>query len=363
MTGGAYVATGYLKGIGLSPYTFTPSILPPALSSGVNGRWLDTPSPYGPLALDWGGLAAHLTANPWLLLIAYRVLALVGLALVAWAAPRLARRAGRDPGTASWLLVASPFVMAQCVGGMHNDVVMAGLGLAALAVTRRGRWVAGAALIGLAAAIKIPGGLLGVGVVLLSLTPTAGLAARVRRTAQVGAVALTTLFGLGTVSGVGDGWIGALRVPLAIHSWLSVSTVLGDLVHDRALIQDLGVAAIGLFTVWLITRARINDEGRILALVGGLMLAVTLLSPVVHYWYAMWFLPLFACIRLGHRGANVLLATIVALGFSAVADAGLRLGWVLVAGETVVVLLPALAWATTGSALGVSVLEPSADIP
>ena len=129
--GWSYVATGYLTGHGQSPYVVTPEVLPPLLRSGVSPRWIDTPSPYGALPLEWGALFSQMTHNPWLLLLAYRVFALIGLAVVAWAVPRLARRGGHDPVDASALVVASPFVLAHGIGGLHNDLPMVGLMLVA----------------------------------------------------------------------------------------------------------------------------------------------------------------------------------------------------------------------------------------
>lgn len=360
--GWSYVATGYLGGHGLSPYVWTPSVLPAALRSGVNAHWLHTPTPYGPLPIAWGGAVSQLTADPWLLLIAYRVLALVGLGLVAWAAPRIARRCGLDPGAASWGAIASPFVIAHGVGGLHNDLLMAGLMLAALAVTHQDRWLLGAVLAGAAAAVKIPGGLIAVGVVLLSLAAGASLVQRLRRTAAVGAVSAATLVGLGWVSGLGIGWVHALWVPLDERTRLSVVQLSGELVrrvltdvvpagptlhglvHPVRFAAELGALTVAVLAGWLLLRKRTGNEPRVLLGAAGLMFAATLLSPVAHYWYALWCLPLLACVKLSRAQTAAMVAALTILGLTAMADPSLHVTWLSTATAVALLLVPISTW-------------------
>src|SRR4051812_805004 len=120
----SYVADGYLTAHGHSPYVTTPSILHGPIVEGVKPRWLHSHSPYGPVTPLWGALFAHLTSAPWLLMLAQRALAILGLVLLAYAVPRLATLAGRDPVTATCVVVASPFVLVLGVGGAHNDLVL-----------------------------------------------------------------------------------------------------------------------------------------------------------------------------------------------------------------------------------------------
>lgn len=137
----------------------------------VDPRWMDTPTPYGPLPLAWGAVAATLTQDPWLLVIAHRGLGLLGLALLAYAVPRLASRARLDPAYASVLVLPSPLMLTHGVAGVHNDLVMVGLMSAALVVACEGAWFPAAALGGAAAAVKLPGGLVCVGIALVALPP------------------------------------------------------------------------------------------------------------------------------------------------------------------------------------------------
>lgn len=352
--GWSYVATGFLTSRGLSPYVYTPSVLPAPLRSAVNERWLNTPSPYGPLALGWGGASARLTSDPWLLLLAYRLFALVGLALLAWAAPRLARRSGRHPGAASWLVVASPFVLAHGIGGLHNDLVVAGLGAAALAVSTRERWALGAVLVGAAAAVKVPGGLVGVGVVLLSLAPAASGATRIRRGAEVVGVATATVLALGVAAGVGTGWVGSLSVPGSMPSTMSLSHDLGSALglvpglgagSAVPVVQATAIGVMALAAVVLVLRCPVRRDPPILLAVAFLMLGVTLFSPAVHYWYFLWCLPLLGCVALSPFLRAALVGAIAVLGLTAIADPSLHLGGLTVTAQLALLAVPALAYA------------------
>ncbi len=361
--GWSYVATGYLAGHGWSPYVVTPSVLPAALRSGVDPVWRSVTSPYGPVPLVWGGAFSRLTSDPWQLLVANRLLAYVGLVLLALAVPALARRAGADPGRASAIALASPLVVAHGIGGLHNDLVLVGLMAAALAVTRREVWWWGAALAGAAAAVKVPGGAIGVGVVLLSLVPQASVAARLRRAGQVFLTAVATLLGLSAASGLGLGWAHGLVRSAHEVARLAPTAVLGHWVRLGLLargptgarlvrelrpernLEHLGLVALAAVVLWILLRRPVPDDSA--AITGGalVLLAATLLIPALHYWYFLWALPLLACARLTTRAEHVLLATLSVLGLTAVADPAVHVAWFAPAALLALVLVPALAWA------------------
>lgn len=359
--GWSYVATGVLTGRGLSPYVWTPAALPLPLRSAVALKWRFTPSPYGPLPLAWGGVWSHLTHDPWLLLAAQRLLAVGAVALIAWVVPVLAARTGRDPVDAALVAVASPFVLAHGIGGLHNDVVMAALVLAALAVTRHEAWLPGALLVGVAAAVKVPGFLGVAGVVLLSLPTGAGLLARARRAAGVGAVASAVVLVAGWVTGVGTGWIGALSVPDAEYTALSLPAVAGrwtrivldhvgptgvaiaHSVHPELLAKRTGLALVGVIAVLVVLRWRTGTPRQALQGTGVVFLAAVVLSPVVHYWYFLWCVPVLACVPLGRRARAALVTGTVTLGLTAIADRALDIWWLWQGGSLAVVLAPVVA--------------------
>jgi hypothetical protein len=360
--GWSYVATGVLTGRGLSPYLWTPSALPMPLRSGVSPVWRFTPSPYGPLPLALGGSFSWLSHDPWFLLTCYRLTAILGLALLAWAVPVLARSVGRDPVDASALVVASPFVLAHGVGGLHNDLIVAGLAATALAVTRPGKWLPGALLVGLAASVKAPGALAAVGVVLLSVQAGAGWWERVRRSSVVGGVTVAVVLASGWMTGLGTGWIGALAVPDREHTPLSVTAVAGHFVrgyldhagswgiglahaiHPELLAKKVGVVLLVITAAVVLLAGRRIDRPRALGGAAAVLSAGVLFSPVVHYWYFLWCVPVLACLPLRRPAASALVAGITTLGLVAPADRALGIRWQWEGAAWALVIVPLLAW-------------------
>src|SRR6266545_401577 len=166
--GWSYAAQGMMTRVGLSPYDYGPGVLTGPIIEAVDPRWLATGTPYGPLPLMLGGIVSHFTGDPWLLVVAHRIFALAGLAMVAWAIPRLATWTGVNPALATGLVIASPLMLANGVGGLHNDLLMVGLMATALVLAVERGWVYGAVLGGLAAGVKLPGGLVCIGIALLA---------------------------------------------------------------------------------------------------------------------------------------------------------------------------------------------------
>ena len=360
--GWSYVADGYLTGHGLSPYVVTPSALHGPIVDAVNAHWMTTTTPYGPVPLLWGGWFSRLTSDPWALMLAYRGLALVGVAMLAFAIPRLARAAGRDPATAAWLVAPTPLLVAHGVGGLHIDVLVAGLMAMALLGTVRHGWMPGAVLGGTAAAVKAPGAFVCVGIVLLALPVGASLALRARRAAGVAAIALATLVGWGLVGGLGIGWVHSLSVPLSSKSVLSASTDLGKIVGAvmpagpwppnvaTMLVQAAGMLAIVGVALTVLVRTPTGDPDRALRGVALVMVAVTVLIPVVHYWYALWCLPLLAAAPLRRRAASLVVTMTCALGLAAPLDFSLH-----VPGDKLIVL------GALAGAVVVALLAPQPD--
>ncbi|KRF34421.1 hypothetical protein ASG94_17185 [Nocardioides sp. Soil805] len=311
--GWSYGAQGVMTHLGLSPYVWAPNILDGEIVEAVDPMWRSTLTPYGPVPLIWGSAAAGVTVDPWLLAVAHRLLSLVGLVLLAWAVPRLARWSGVDAARSSALVLASPLMVAHGVAGLHNDVLMVAVGAVALVVAVEHGWVPGAVLVGVAAAVKLPAGLFGIGVVLLSLPLVATHAQRTWRTAAVALVAVGTLAGIGAVSGLGVGWVHALGVPGEVLTPMSVSTQLGRLVELMtgldavATVRGLGSALLLAIAVGVALRARTGCPRAAVRATAGVALAAVVLSPVVHHWYLLWCLPLLAVCHLPRRGERVLL--------------------------------------------------------
>jgi alpha-1,6-mannosyltransferase len=360
--GWSYVATGALAARGESPYAWTPAALPTPLRSGVAPIWRFTPSPYGPISVAWGSAFAHVTRDPWLLLESYRLAAVLALALLAWAVPKLAVRGGVDPTEATVLVVASPFLLAHGIGGLHNDVVVAALGLAAIVLSRPGRWLSGAVLVGLAAAVKAPGVAAALGVVLLSLGAGASWAARLRRAVEVGAVVLGVVLGCGWLTGLGTGWIGALTVPDHEQTALSITAVTGRWVHGvlrragpegiriihdvhpEVLAKRIGLVVLAFVAIVALLRTRLDAPAQAIRSSGFVLLAAVVLSPVVHYWYFLWCVPVLACAPLRRSQRAALVAAVLTLGLTAVGDRALRIGWLWEGSAWALLLVPAATW-------------------
>lgn len=336
--GWSYAAQGVLTHFRISPYEHGPGVLVGPIVQGVDPRWMETAAPYGPVPLLFGDAVAGLTGNPWMLVIAHRFLALAGLMLLAWSVPRLAAWAGINPALSAAVVLCSPLVLAHGVGGLHNDLLMVGLMTSALVVAAERGWIWGAALGGLAAAVKLPGGLVCIGVALVALPVGASLAVRLRRLGQVGAVACGALVVPGVVAGLGVGWVQALGVPGTVRVPLSMPTVLGgfldllarwlgvglepdtllDLVRGVAQVVAL-VVAVRVALTW-----RTGEREHAVRAVAVVMGTLILLSPVVHLWYFLWPLPFLAAIRLPRLGTVGVLAVVVASGVVAPLDSSLH---------------------------------------
>src|SRR3546814_15957814 len=76
--GWSYAAQGMLTTLGVSPYDHGPATLRGPIVNAVDPRWMDTPTPYGPLPLILGALAARPTSNPWVLVLFSRARTSVG---------------------------------------------------------------------------------------------------------------------------------------------------------------------------------------------------------------------------------------------------------------------------------------------
>jgi hypothetical protein len=316
----AYACQGALYASGGNPYLEGVSSQPCPWLDSVSPIWQDTPAPYGPVFVVFAGLAVA----PGSLLVAvavFRALAVLSLILLAAVLPVLARRAGVPVDRAMWLVLASPLVSVDLVGGGHNDattmaLVVAGLALLAGRAGRTGALVAGGSLLGMAAAVKPT-----LGVILpfaallaaggpalfpaadsgrrrhsLELPEPAALAQLVRRGGLVIAAALATLVICSFGSGLGFGWVTALSGANKAVNWTSPMTAVGITVNaigkwfglDWPAVPVARVVALVLLAVALVvilwrTRRSSPFYGAALA-----CLAVIFLAPITQPWYLTW---------------------------------------------------------------------------
>ena len=73
----------------------------------------------------------------------HRLVVLLGVGLIVWATPRLARRCGVAEVSALWLGAANPLLIMHLVAGIHNEALMLGLMLAGTEFALRGVDTAG----------------------------------------------------------------------------------------------------------------------------------------------------------------------------------------------------------------------------
>jgi alpha-1,6-mannosyltransferase len=309
----AYAGQALLLVRGLDPYAVGPEAVPGPLAGEVDPVWLADPSPYGPAYLAAAAVvvaAGGERVGPTVL--GLRLLAVAGLLLLAWALPRLARRSGVPASRALWLGLANPLVLLHLVGGAHNDAMMVGLLVAGLAVavsTRvPGRLVAAAALVALAALVKVPAL---AGLAYLPLLVAADWPGRLRAAAAAGATAVVTAGLVVGVTGASWGWVAPLDAGRARLSLFSPVTGVGALlgsgleaagvVGDRQPVLDavlsIGVAggllvAAGLLVLAALPAPRLSP----LSALGLTLVAVVVLGPVVQPWYLLWGVTVLAAV-------------------------------------------------------------------
>ncbi|WP_406450467.1 polyprenol phosphomannose-dependent alpha 1,6 mannosyltransferase MptB [Streptomyces sp. NBC_01622] len=296
----SYLAQGAMVDAHMDVYAHGPAALGGPLADEVAPLWQHTGAPYGPVFLALASGLSGLTRGQLPAgLFGMRLVALLGVGLMAAALPRLARQCGADPAAALWLGALNPLVLLHLVAGAHNDAIMLGL-LGTGLVAARGRWpVLGAVLVTLAALVKAPAALGLAAVVLLQIR--AGHRPAKAVTTTVVASAVTTVAAT-AVAGTGYGWIGALDTPVSAHNW-ALTSLLGR--ATGALLEHLGsglapfaipawhalglaVTGAAILAIWLRLR-----PSPVYAL--GLSLAVVAaFGPAIRPWYALWGLFLIA---------------------------------------------------------------------
>jgi alpha-1,6-mannosyltransferase len=351
----SYLAQSKITALGLDPYHLGPASalgVDDPLTRGVSNLWRETPAPYGPLFLTIGrGISLLIGDHVVTGTLLHRLLELIGVALMVWALPRLARRYGVQPVAALWLGAANPLVIWHLVIGSHNEALMIGLMLAGFELALRGiprirsgeprppvrrseiaYLLLGVSVILLGAAVKITA-LPALG--FLGMLWARRLGGKFRHflvaTATMSAIAFVVLAAVSVGTGLGFGWISAtISVPGVVKSWMSPMTtislgagglglLLGTGNHIDAAIdimRAIGTTAAALVCVKLLIdtfRAKIQP---LLAL-GLCLSAVVVFGATVQPWYLLWAIPVLAAattktkLRSTIAGISVFFAVIV----------------------------------------------------
>ena len=333
----SYAAQGLMLHDGLDPYQQGVQDLQSPWALSVSSVWLDTIAPYGPLFLVLARGAVVLSGgNQLAALVLLRLLAVLGVAVMVWAVPAIARRLGVDPVRATWLGVMTPIVGAHLVSGAHNDALMIAGMVAAVAFSLAHRHLLALLAVALAMTIKAPAFLLVPFLALLWAVDHQGghplTSIRViSRSLAAGVAALVAFVALSLATGLGFAWLPALGTPGKSNQWTSVSTAYGTLIGfvgdrfgvditDTAIAIARGLAlvvlAVLLVVIWLYAVKYSHDRRLVCQAAGLAVLAVVILSPAFHGWYLLWALPLIAATTTSRRGLTVLGLVAALLAFA-----------------------------------------------
>ena len=314
----SYYVQGRVFGAGYDPTTIGVNVIPGWFEDGADPMWVESPTPYGPLFLVIERAVSNFThPNAYFGAVLFRLVAVAGVALMAYYVPRLARLHGVDPARALWLGVLNPVVLMHFVAGAHNDALMVGLVVTGLALAAERHCSWGAVAITLASTIKP--------IALLAL-PFSGLLwagrdatwlRRIRAWLLTGVVMICTLASVFLIADAGTGVIKAtFGTPSGVLTWLSPTTAIGkplgvvstwigwtdDPATVLGIVRLIGIAAALALIALLVFRPGGRSPVRGAALALGV---IVVLGPVVQPWYLLWFLPLFAATGLSVREMRI----------------------------------------------------------
>ncbi|HEY5026129.1 MAG TPA: polyprenol phosphomannose-dependent alpha 1,6 mannosyltransferase MptB [Acidimicrobiales bacterium] len=301
-----YGAEGELVSGGVNPYAHgLQSVRGSTFYQLADPLWRHAHAPYGPFFFDIARANAHVSGSVFGVLEGYRLVALLGVVLIAVSVPALARSYGRDGAGAFALAVLNPLVLVSLVGAMHNDALMLGLLVAGVALARRGHPVLGIVLCALGAEVKVPALL---GVLFIGWEwAGAGALGRRRARAVMGSVAVAgvVMAAVSEASGLGWAWLWNLSDPGKVNSWLDPATAVGLALahvvhgvgagmHTPGLV--MAARAVALLAAAVIVGALLTRTDRVGVprALGWSLLAVVFLGPVVWPWYETWGIVILA---------------------------------------------------------------------
>lgn len=311
----SYLAQGALLRDGFDPYVVGPVDNPNSLLENVSPIWTTTTAPYGPAFILVAKFVTMLVGNDVVAgTMLLRLCMLPGLALLIWAAPRVARHVGASGAAALWICVLNPLVIIHLMGGVHNEMLMVGLMMAAIALTFAGRPIWGVGLIATAVAVKATAGLalpFMVWVWMRQLRDRHDMPPV--RAFAVSTAASVLIFGavfavLSLVAGVGLGWLTALAGSVKIINWLTVPTAASNLINAIGglffpvnfyavleVARIIGIAAIVIALPLLWWRHRHTDREALTGIALA-MVVVVLFVPAALPWYYTWPLAVAAAL-------------------------------------------------------------------
>ncbi len=354
----AYGAQGRLAAEGIDVFAEGPSALGdnPMLDP-VDPIYLDAPVVYGPVFVALSSELAGWTGDRLVAsVLAYRLVAVLGLTVAAVAVWDLARSMGRNTADAMVLTIANPLVLLHLVSGAHNEALMLAFLMSGLALGIRPRFRhLGIVLCAFAATIKVPAVL---GAAFLAwpwIVAAVDWRGRFSRLALAAAEIMTVITLATRSTPWGWGWVDALIDASPVDAYLSVTRLIGGAVHLLTGLEATSVLTVarvaGMVLAALIVLALLLNR-RHSGLVGlaWALLLIAVLHPTTQPWYLTWGLLLMAAATAGER--NRWLVTGCAAAAFVVLPVGPQLGLVLLESSTFTSLLVA------GAGLSMLTLSP-----
>jgi alpha-1,6-mannosyltransferase len=305
----SYLAQGALLRDGFDPYTVGPIENPNILLDNVSPIWTTTTAPYGPAFILVAKFVTTLVGNHVIGgTMVLRLCMLPGLAMLVWAAPRIARHIGADVAVALWICALNPLVIIHLMGGVHNEMLMVGLMMAGMALTLQRHPIAGMTLVAIAVAVKATAILalpFLVWVLMRQLRDPhrrglSTLPAFLVAGAASGAILVAVFAGLSWLADVGLGWLTALAGSVKIINWLTVPTAVANLTNaigglflpvnfysvlETMRVMGVFVIAVSLPLLWW--RFRHTDREALTGIAWA-MVVVVLFVPAALPWYYTW---------------------------------------------------------------------------
>jgi hypothetical protein len=286
---------------GANPYLHGPHAI--ALDSVypyIDSKWVSTPTSYGPLftALSYTIATISVAASA----IAYKSIAAIASVVTVVLIWKCAKLRGVDPVRAIALFGLNPLVVVYGVGGGHNDLLMLAAMVAGLYAMLQYRERVGGAMLIVATAVKLTGGLL----LPFALARAAGRRTRARRyDVAIGAGAAIVAFAALSLVMFGTG-------PLHLPSTLNTIQHEGDWHSIPGFISTrLGLGGVGhltgtvlavVFLIALVLLIRRVARGELdwIHGAGWATAALLVTASSMLPWYVAWLVP-FAALSTDRR--------------------------------------------------------------
>jgi hypothetical protein len=317
----AYTCQGWIWRHGVDPYSSGVLDGGCPWADSVPSLWWHTPTPYGPLAVVLSSVAAWSGAP----IVLFRALAVAAAVALAWQLPRLAalalppRLGGLPVGAHAVALrfgLITPLVLLQGISGLHNDLLVAALLVCALALAAGRKSTEGALLTGLLLA-----GAVGIKATALVVVPFA-LVLCGRRWWVAGLGAAGGFAALSVATGLGLGWVSALRNTGELAQWSSLPTAVGlafgyltGSAAPVAVARIIGLVLLAAFALWRLWQAwrQREDTREVIVACGQTLAATVVLGPVFYPWYAMVPIAVLATVTRKWLAPAILVCTFLVL--------------------------------------------------